>query len=75
MFLTVFVLGQLRILTLKTEGQRKYRKPHCKVTKLKIKLPAHSGLGKSGFETSAGQGASLLGLYKSTGCFKSSWTF
>ena len=35
MFFTAVVLCILRLFKLKTEGQTIYRKPHCKVTKLK----------------------------------------
>ena len=35
MFFTAFVLCILRIFKLKREGQKVYRKPHCKVTNLK----------------------------------------
>ena len=38
MFLTAFVLCILWLLKLQTEGQTIYRKPHCKVTKLKAKF-------------------------------------
>lgn len=46
MFLTAFVLC---ILTLfKTERQTIYRKPHCKVTKLKSKFLLTLGLSLAG---------------------------
>ena len=35
MFFTTFVLCGLRLFKIKIEGQTIYRKPHCKVTKLK----------------------------------------
>jgi len=41
MFFTAFVLRILRLFKLKTEGQTIYRKSHCEVTKLKIKIFAY----------------------------------
>ena len=38
MFFIAFVLCILRLLKLKTEGQTIFRKPYCKVTKLKWKF-------------------------------------
>ena len=38
MFFIAFVLCILRLFRLKTEGQTIYKKLHCKVTKLKIKI-------------------------------------
>ena len=43
MFFTTFVLCILRLFKLKTEGQTLYRKPHCKVTKLKSKFSLNLG--------------------------------
>lgn len=43
MFFTAFALGIVRLFKLKTESQTGYSKPHCKVTKLKIKLFAYPG--------------------------------
>ena len=38
MIFTAFVLCVLRLFKLKTEGETAYRKPHCKVAKLKSKF-------------------------------------
>jgi len=43
MFFTAFVLCILRLFKLKTEDQRIYRKPHCKVTKFKSKFLLNLG--------------------------------
>ena len=44
MFFTAFALCIVRLFKLKTESQTVYSKPHCKVTKLKIKIFAYPGL-------------------------------
>jgi len=38
MFFTTFVLHILRLFKLNVDGQTIYRKPHCKVAKLKSKF-------------------------------------
>ena len=68
MFLTGFVLCILRLFKLKTEGKTICRKPHCKVTKLKLKFSLNCGyLNRSARFTS------LLGLAKSIHYFHTLW--